>query len=72
MSDWQVKIRRPFGIVGCWLGLLVLIGTAQAQTWLEVEASGPEAPPPRTFAAAIYDPRGERMIVFGGGDQTVI
>jgi hypothetical protein len=66
MSDWQVKIRRPFGVVGCWLGLLVLIGTAQAQTWLRVEASGPEAPPPRTFAVAIYDPRGERMLLFGG------
>ena len=60
------KIRRHVEVRACWPVLLVLIGTAQAQTWLQIEATGSETPPPRTFAAAIHDPRGERMILFGG------
>ncbi len=67
ISFFQMKIRqRALTTAGLGLVLLVLIGTAQAQTWLQIEAAGSETPPPRTFAAAIYDPRGQRLILFGG------
>ena len=51
-SSPEMKVRRIGFKVRCfWLALLVLIGTAQAQTWLQVEADGSETPAPRTFAA---------------------
>ena len=66
MNKSPNKIRRHVEVRACWPVLLVLIGTARAQTWLQLPVVGPETPPPRTFAAAIHDPRGERMILFGG------
>lgn len=44
---------------------LLLAGSASAQTWVELDPSG-TAPTPRANAAAIYDPLGHRLIVFGG------
>ena len=43
--------------------LLCAASSAFAQQWTQLEASGPS---PRRNAAAIYDPVGERVILFGG------
>src|SRR3990172_5984924 len=51
--------------LGSLLLLAALVAAAgQAQTWRPlVPASGP---PPRRNAAAIYDPAGDRVVLFGG------
>lgn len=56
--------------VGVWAGVLALtlcasIATAQDGTWSIVTPGGPS---PRHQHGAIYDPIGDRMIVFGGAE----
>jgi hypothetical protein len=48
-----------------WLVLLLWPALLPAQEWVQLKTSGP-TPPHRSRAAAIYDPQGHRMVVFGG------
>lgn len=45
--------------------LILLASGVNAQTWVELTPTG-TAPVPRTNATAIYDPIGNRLVVFGG------
>ena len=47
-----------------WLSLLLTVG-ADAQTWTDLQPTGP-GPVPRSNAAAVYDPVDHRLVVFGG------
>ena len=47
------------------LVLLLFARGVCAQTWTQLKPTG-ESPPLRTNAAAIYDPVGHRLVVFGG------
>jgi len=46
-------------------GLALLPGAAGAQEWVQLKTRGP-TPPHRSRAAAVYDPQGHRLVVFGG------
>ncbi|MDX1440425.1 MAG: kelch repeat-containing protein, partial [Rubricoccaceae bacterium] len=48
----------------------IAAGPTAAQTWTELTPVSGPAPTPRTLTAAIYDPVGHRMIVFGGEDAS--
>lgn len=49
------------------LASLLAAGAAAAQTWTAVAAPGPS---PRRNAAAVHDPEGGRVVLFGGRDSS--
>src|SRR5262245_33199700 len=57
----------------CWVLLLGISGLVPPARSDEVQRWVPLGPLlPRTEAAAIYDPLGKRLLVFGGGGQSVL
>ena len=56
-------------LAGVAAALIVAAVGIQAQSWQQVRTSG-DPPPARANAAAVYDPVGHRLVMFGGqGDD---